>query len=150
MTGQGVTVAILDAFASPNLFKDARQYANQNDPGHPLRANQFSELILPTNPQLEPPDQCDAAGWYGEQTLDVEAVHAMAPGANILYVGASDCLDISLDKALNQVVSKHLAQIAVRTLMVISAKTSHPARSTRSTRSRSTWSSGHRGVLLLW
>ena len=25
-------------------------------------------------------DQCGAQGWYGEETLDVEAVHAMAPG----------------------------------------------------------------------
>ena len=33
-------------------------------------------------PSLEDPDQCDASGWYGEQTLDIEAVHAMAPGAN--------------------------------------------------------------------
>ena len=27
-------------------------------------------------------DGCDPQGWYGEETLDVEAVHAMAPGAN--------------------------------------------------------------------
>jgi len=109
--GQGVTVAIIDAFVSPTLFADAKHYAELNDPSFPLKSNQFSELIFPTNAALEPPDQCDAAGWYGEQTLDVEAVHAMAPSAKILYVGASDCNDSSLDKALNAVVDGQLAQI---------------------------------------
>jgi subtilase family serine protease len=111
ITGEGTTVAIIDAFASPTLFADAQQYAQRNDPSHPLTSGQFSMLTFKTNKAQEPPDKCDAAGWYGEQTLDVEAVHAIAPGADILYVGASDCQDTSLDKALNAVVSGHLAQI---------------------------------------
>jgi subtilase family serine protease len=110
-TGQGQTVAIIDAFAAPTLYADAAKYATRNDPGHPLRPSQFSEYVFPTNSALEPPDQCDAAGWYGEQTLDVEAVHAMAPGAHILYVGGSDCLDTSLDQALNYVVAGRLADV---------------------------------------
>jgi subtilase family serine protease len=111
LDGRGTTVAIVDAFASPTLYQDAAEYARRNDPAHPLKPSQFSQIVFPTNPVLEPPDQCDAAGWYGEQTLDVEAVHATAPGAHILYVGGSDCLDISLDKALNLIVSRNLAQI---------------------------------------
>ena len=39
---------------------------------------------------------CDPSGWYGEETLDVEAVHAMAPGANIHYYGAASCYDEDL------------------------------------------------------
>ncbi|WP_435154865.1 S53 family peptidase [Amycolatopsis sacchari] len=109
--GSGTTVAIVDAFASPTLYADAAEYARRNDPAHPLLRSQFSEKIFPTNPEMEPPDQCDAAGWYGEQTLDVEAVHAMAPGAKILYVGSSDCQDASLDEALNWIVSNHSADI---------------------------------------
>ncbi|KAA9165726.1 S8/S53 family peptidase [Amycolatopsis acidicola] len=109
--GSGATVAIVDAFASPTLYADAAEYAKRNDPSNPLKKSQFSEKIFPTNPDMEPPDQCDAAGWYGEQTLDVEAVHAMAPGANILYVGASDCQDASLDESLNWIVAGHKADI---------------------------------------
>ncbi|MET8845374.1 S53 family peptidase [Amycolatopsis sp. NPDC004625] len=109
--GKGTTIAIVDAFASPNIYSDASTYAKKNDPQHPLKQSQFSQHIFPVNPVLEPADQCDAAGWYGEETLDVEAAHGLAPGANILYVGGSDCQDNSLDIALNYVVAGHKADI---------------------------------------
>jgi subtilase family serine protease len=109
--GRGTTVAILDAFGSPTIVDDATTYAKRNDPRHPLRQAQFSQKVYPPTPELEPPDQCDAAGWYGEETLDVEAVHAMAPGANIYFVGASDCLDTSIDVALNDIVANGSADM---------------------------------------
>jgi subtilase family serine protease len=109
--GRGTTVAILDAFGSPTIVNDATTYARRNDPRHPLRPAQFSQKVYPPTPELEPPDQCDAAGWYGEETLDVEAVHAMAPGANIFFVGASDCLDTSIDVALNDIVANGSADM---------------------------------------
>ncbi|HET6706587.1 S53 family peptidase [Amycolatopsis sp.] len=109
--GKGTTIAIVDAFASPTIYADASTYAEKNDPAHPLKQSQFSQHIFPVNPDMEPPDQCDAAGWYGEETLDVEAAHGMAPGADILYVGGSDCQDNSLDTALNYVVAGHKADI---------------------------------------
>jgi subtilase family serine protease len=109
--GRGVTVAIVDAFGSPNLFADAAQYAQRNDPAHPLRASQFTEQVAPPTPGQEADDQCGAAGWYGEQTLDVEAVHAMAPGAHILYVGGADCQNLSLDASLNSIVAAHSANM---------------------------------------
>jgi subtilase family serine protease len=109
LDGRGTTVAIVDAFASPTLYADAAEYAKRNDPAHPLRRDQFDTLVFPANEANE--DPCDASGWYGEQSLDVEAVHAMAPGAKILYVGAADCEDLSIDKALNTIVAKNLAQI---------------------------------------
>jgi len=107
--GRGVTVAIVDAFASPTIYKDASEYAKRNDPTHLLRKSQFTQIRFKPTASLF--GDCDASGWYGEETLDVEAVHAMAPGANILYVGGSDCLDVSLDVALNTIVANNLAQI---------------------------------------
>lgn len=109
--GRGVTVAIVAAFASPTLYQDAAEYARRNDPQHPLRPGQFSQIVFPPTVELESAAACNAESWYTEQTLDVEAVHAMAPGANILYVGASDCRNPSLDKALNEVVAGGRAQI---------------------------------------
>jgi len=52
----------------------------------------------------------DPQGWYGEETLDVEAVHGMAPGADIVFVGAPNNFQ-DLDAALNHVVDRGLAQI---------------------------------------
>jgi subtilase family serine protease len=109
--GHGQTVAIVDAFGSPTLYQDAAQYAKRNDPSHPLQASQYKQDVAPPTPGQEDPSQCDAAGWYGEQSLDVEAVHAMAPGAHILFEGAADCQDDSLDAAVNKVVAGHLANI---------------------------------------
>ena len=107
--GTGVTVAIVDAFSSRSIWKDAHEYASINDPAHPFPKSQLSQINYKMTGKLE--GLCDASGWFGEETLDVEAVHAMAPGAHILFVGAADCLDTSLDVALNTVVAGNLASI---------------------------------------
>jgi subtilase family serine protease len=111
VNGHGTTVAIVDAFGSPTIFNDASTYARRNDPQHPLQASQFTQQVATPTPGLEAPDQCDAAGWYGEETLDVEAVHAMAPGAHILFVGGADCEDLTLDESLNSIVAAHSANL---------------------------------------
>lgn len=106
--GRGTTVAIVDAYASPYILADAQRYASANDPQHPLRSYQFSQL-LPTGYTYV--EECGAPGWYGEETLDVEAVHATAPGANILYVGATSCQDNDILAAVNSIVDNQLAQV---------------------------------------
>jgi subtilase family serine protease len=111
VNGRGTTVAIVDAFGSPTLFSDAARYAHLNDPAHPLLASQFTQQVATPTPGEEDPSQCDAAGWYGEQSLDVEAVHAMAPGAHILFVGGADCQDLTLDDSLNSIVAAHSANL---------------------------------------
>ncbi len=107
LDGKGVTVAIVDAYVSPTLLGDAQEYAAKHQPGQPLASGQFSELLSKSFTNIE---LCEANEWYGEQTLDVEAVHATAPGANILYVGAKNCLN-GLYNSVQQVVDGHLAQI---------------------------------------
>jgi subtilase family serine protease len=52
----------------------------------------------------------DPQGWYGEETLDVEAVHSMAPDAHIVYVGAPNNFQ-DLDAALTHVVDNQLATL---------------------------------------
>jgi subtilase family serine protease len=54
--------------------------------------------------------ECDPQGWYGEESLDVEAVHAMAPGAKIVYVGAADC-GSGLDDAWASTIDNHVANV---------------------------------------
>lgn len=106
VNGHGVTVAILDAYASPTILADANAYAKAV--GEPkFTAGQFAQKqFTPFTMQKE----CDAAGWHDEETLDVEALHSVAPGATVRYFGASDC-DTGLDTALNYVVQHHSADI---------------------------------------
>lgn len=108
--GSGVTVAIVDAYAAPTLFSDAHRFAALNDPGNPLRSGQFSELLAPTFNQGGV-DKCDAGGWYGEETLDVEAVHDTAPGASILFAGAKNCNNGPLYGMDRRIVDGHLADV---------------------------------------
>ncbi|MFJ2115046.1 MULTISPECIES: protease pro-enzyme activation domain-containing protein [unclassified Streptomyces] len=106
-TGKGVTVAITDAYASPTLAKDVRAYAGRHG-DRPYRAGRLSQVLPAAYHSTE---ECDAAGWYGEETLDVEAVHAVAPDAGIVYVGAASCHDDDLLDSLGKVVDGRLADI---------------------------------------
>lgn len=106
-TGKGVTVAITDAYASPTIAADAATYAAKHGDAA-YRGGQLSQ-VLPT--QYTRTEECGAAGWYGEETLDVEAVHAVAPASNIVYVGAESCYDDDLLDSLGKIVDGHLADI---------------------------------------
>ncbi len=106
--GRGVTVAITDAYAAPTMLKDAQKYNQVH--GQPLfKPGQYSQ-ITPEADGYDNADLCGAQGWYGEETLDVEAVHAMAPGAKVIYVGAADCLG-SLDLAWANIIDSHFADV---------------------------------------
>jgi subtilase family serine protease len=105
--GAGVTVAVIDAFVSPTLYSDAVEYAKRNQSSQPWQRGQFKQIVHRPFTMTE---ECDAPGWSGEQTLDVEAVHAMAPGAKVLYIGGRNCT-VSLYNAVQEVVDGHLASI---------------------------------------
>ncbi|WP_329179003.1 S53 family peptidase [Streptomyces sp. NBC_01477] len=106
-TGKGVRVAITDAYASPYIAEDAARYAKDTG-GQKYKKGQLTQ-VLPTD--YNSTEECGAGGWYGEETLDVEAVHAVAPDADIVYVGGASCFDNDLLDALNKVVDNHLADI---------------------------------------
>src|ERR1700744_4806487 len=89
VSGKGVTVAIVDAYAAPTILADANKYSQVHDQPT-FSSGQFSQ-ITPAANGYDDESECGPQGWYGEETLDVEAVHAMAPGAKIVYVGAAGC-----------------------------------------------------------
>ncbi len=106
--GRGVTVAITDAYAAPTIYQDAQRY-NQVHRQPLFRPGQFSQITPgPNGYDLE--SECGPQGWYGEETLDVEAVHAMAPGAKVVYVGAADC-GSGLDDAWASAIDNHVADV---------------------------------------
>jgi len=108
--GSGQTVAIIDAYAAPTIVQDTNQWSiNRGLPT--LTANQLVQVVAPgTYNHPEKGLFQDPQGWYGEETLDVEAVHGMAPAATIVFVGAPNNFQ-DLDAALNHVVDRHLASI---------------------------------------
>ncbi|MFF9374877.1 protease pro-enzyme activation domain-containing protein [Streptomyces griseoluteus] len=108
-TGKHVRVAITDAYASPTIAFDAGSYAKKHGDAA-WKTGQLHQ-VLPKKYTHTGADECGAAGWYGEETLDVEAVHAVAPNADVTYVGAASCLDDDLLDSLSKVVDSHLADI---------------------------------------
>lgn len=107
--GSGQTVAVIDAYASPTILQDVNQWSTNRglptmNPGQLVQVVAPGTFRRPQNPKQDP------QGWAGEETLDIEAVHGMAPGAKIVYVGAPNNYQ-DLDAAMNHVVDNHLAQI---------------------------------------
>jgi len=109
MTGKGQTVAVVDAYAAPTMLKDANQYAKVTG-DKPFAAGQYRQFLPSTFTDVGP-NQCDAAGWYGEESLDVESVHGMAPDAKVKFVAAASCNDPDLADALAKIVNNKLASI---------------------------------------
>ncbi|MFL6174755.1 MAG: protease pro-enzyme activation domain-containing protein [Marmoricola sp.] len=106
--GHGITVAVIDAYASTTMLADANQYSAAH--GLPSLNGLYSQYVKPGTLKRPQNKSQDPEGWSGEQTLDVEAVHTMAPGAKILYVGSPNNYQ-DMDASLNWVVSRHAADI---------------------------------------
>ncbi len=109
LDGRGVTVAILDAYASPTLESDGNHYAARHHLPALTSAN-FSEVIPAGIYDVSASEACGPYGWWTEESLDVAAVHGSAPGAKIVYVGARDC-NSSLTTALLDTIYDHRADI---------------------------------------
>jgi subtilase family serine protease len=105
-TGAGQTVAFVGANASPTLKQDVAKYSSL----HGLPAPKITEDVPPgvykhpDTPQQIPGD------YYGEETLDAEAIHTTAPAANLLYVASSNAYQ-DFDRSINRIVDKGLSHI---------------------------------------
>ncbi len=109
LDGRGVTVAIIDAYASPTLQQDGNLYAARHSLP-PLTGANFSEVIPAGIYDVSASEACGPYGWWTEESLDVASVHGSAPGANIVYVGSRDC-GASLTTALLDTIYDHRADI---------------------------------------
>ena len=107
--GAGQTVAVIDAYGSSTIVQDVNKWSTNR--GLPtLAPGQFTQVVAPGTFRRPQNPRQNPEGWAGEETLDIEAVHGMAPAANIVYVGAPNNYR-DLDAAMNHVVDRHLAQI---------------------------------------
>lgn len=114
LNGRGRTIVIVDSFGSPTIRHDLRVF----DGGFGLPGPPSLRVLQPVGkvPAYDPhnPDMVDAAG---ETTTDVEAAHAMAPGASILLVEtpAAETLTgggfAQFVAAENYVIAHHLGDV---------------------------------------
>ncbi len=104
--GSGVTVGVIDAYASPTMQQDLETYSAK----HGLPKPNLKQVVAPGTYNRATNKKQDPSGWAGEEALDLEAVHTMAPGANLVYIGAPNNYR-DLDAIMNKVVNKHLADI---------------------------------------
>ena len=83
-TGKGQTVALIELGLTPGMFTTLEKYAAGNALPAPAAAR-YKELSLGGTFAACNDD------FYVEESLDVEAAYAMAPGANELVVGGDGC-----------------------------------------------------------
>jgi subtilase family serine protease len=116
LNGAGQTVVIVDAYGSPTIYSDLLSFIQWQN------ANGGANLPWTTLAQVEshlhiyyplgnpgfPYSNGDAIGWSMEVTLDVDMVHAIAPGANIALVIAPNDNWVSLEGAVNYAVVHRL------------------------------------------
>ena len=108
LTGNGQTIGIVDAYADQTIEADANRYARLH--GDPAFApGQLTQRVF--TPFDRRPGCTGPAGWSHEETLDVEAAHAMAPVAKVIYLGAKDCSIASLLHALAFAVNKNQVSV---------------------------------------
>jgi subtilase family serine protease len=98
-------VAVIDAYSSPTLTTDADTWSADHNLAKPklviddnaAAGDQPAGPTIPTDvPVVGGLNLQDPQGWFGEETLDVEAVHAMAPGATIVVQSARSPESIDL------------------------------------------------------
>jgi subtilase family serine protease len=130
--GQGITIAIVDAFGSNTVAGDLKVFDNAfglphmcGEPGVTCTAGMpmFSVLEVQGSPPPNPSPPSngtgleDVFGWTAEIALDVEWAHATAPKANILLVTTPTAETLGVQgfpqmmNAVQFVVDNHLANV---------------------------------------
>jgi len=121
LTGQGVTIAVIHPWRQQTAAQDLATFGARH--GEPLRPGQFTQ-ILPAG--LDASCEGTTEGPFplsNEETGDVELVHATAPQAKIVYVGAKcddgegtvqelDAMTTVVDGRLATIVSNSWAAVA--------------------------------------
>lgn len=97
--GTGETIVVTDAFGSATIAQDAALFSSVY--GLPP-----VDLTIVKAPGISNNPHGPARNWASETTLDVEWAHAIAPGAKIVLVLATD--KESLVEAVNYAVVHHL------------------------------------------
>jgi subtilase family serine protease len=107
-TSATATVAIVDAYANPNVVSDLAAYRNQYGLGN---CGSTCLTVVNQNGATSPLPSGDT-GWGEEIDLDVEMVSAICPSCHILLVEANSNSLTDLGTAVNTAASFHPAAIS--------------------------------------
>ncbi|HKM52945.1 MAG TPA: S53 family peptidase [Isosphaeraceae bacterium] len=96
--GQGMTVAIVDAYSQPYIQSDVNTFSSlfglpQMDG---VGGDPTLSIMVPPGQSTPPPANTEPGNWGREISLDVEWVHSIAPYANIDLVTCQDSSGDSL------------------------------------------------------
>jgi subtilase family serine protease len=104
--GSGKTIVIIDAFSSPTIAADLKDF--DRDMGLPDPTFTITPVGDVPAFDIDNPTQF---GWAGEISLDVQWAHAMAPGAAINLVEAASNSDADLFAATKYAVDHKLGDV---------------------------------------
>lgn len=105
--GTGQIIAIVDAYDDPTIENDLNVFSSQFGLPPCTTANGcFTKAMPQGQPRAD-------AGWALEIALDVETVHALAPGARILLVEAASNSFSSLLGAVDYAVSRGASVVSM-------------------------------------
>jgi subtilase family serine protease len=99
--GQGMTIAIVDAFSQPFIQSDVNEFSTLF--GLPkmdgVGGDPTLSILVPPGQSTPPPANTEPGDWGVEISLDVEWVHAIAPMANIDLITCQNSSALSLYEA---------------------------------------------------
>ncbi len=101
--GTGQTIAIVDAYNDPNIIGDLTQFDSTMGVPAPPSFQVYNQAgtnvtsLIGTSGQNGVPQVDPSGGSEGEEALDVEWAHAIAPGASIILVEANSDSSANLE-----------------------------------------------------
>lgn len=99
------TVAIVDAYANPNVVSDLKAYRSAMGITDPLVFTEYGQSGGSRSARGD-------TGWGQEEMLDLEMVSAICPKCPIIYVGANSATFANLGAAVNTAVAKGAAVVS--------------------------------------
>ncbi|MBN9743601.1 hypothetical protein DMP23_21400 [Amycolatopsis sp. A1MSW2902] len=105
--GSATTIGIVGAYNGSSVAEDANRAASQVGVP-PLKPGQYT-AVLPDGGFTDQ-QQCNPDSWAGEQALDVQTSHSIAPNAKIRYYAAKTCLG-GLYDAVTKAVTENSADV---------------------------------------
>lgn len=109
--GTGKTIVIIDAYANPYLTGPTGDLALEDASFGLSNPPSFTVLQQPNAVPAYDPTDPNQVGWAGEETLDVEWAHVMAPGANIVLAEAASNNDSDLLATTKYVIDHHIGDV---------------------------------------